>query len=122
MPTDTTSPAANEYLSQEELCHRLGLCPRQVRNLTGRGMPREQPSGGRDRFGRYPWPRALAWYLDYKSREAAAQRARRAPRGPNARRKKPKLPKGGSDRFIILPLAEALQWFDSSKAAKASQS
>lgn len=118
MPASTDE----ELLSQADLCHRLGLSPRQVGNLTRRGLPREQPSGGRDRFGRYPWPRALAWYLDYKVREAAAQRARHAPRGPNTPRTKPKLPKGGSGRFIILPLAEALQWFESWMKAKGLRS
>lgn len=111
-----------ELLSQEELCTRLRLSERQVRQLTRRGMPRTAPTGGRDRFGRYPWPEAFFWYLEFKSQEARTRRERYAQRGPNVVVPPPPRSRVVRDRYLLIPLSEALRWFTSSKAAKASRS
>lgn len=105
-------------LSQEELGARLRLSERQIRILTSRGMPREAPKGGRDRFGRYPWPACLFWYLEHKGREAIQRAERYETRGPNTPRTKPKLRRVDFNRFLVIPLEEALELFAASEAAK----
>lgn len=82
-------PAAQrrELLTQEALALRLDLCPRQVRNLTELGMPRLNDRAIGARFGAYPWPLALHWYVAFKVREASIRtNAATARRGTRARR------------------------------------
>lgn len=69
-----------ERLSQQQLCERLDLSERQVRNLLAAGLPRLPASGGRDRFGEYPWPRVLHWYVAFKIREFQTRALRYAER------------------------------------------
>lgn len=88
---DVPASQRRELLTQEELCTRLDLCARQVRNLTRDGLPRLSDGPIRTRYGRYPWPLALHWYVAYKV--AAGRRGRSnateapdapAPEHPNA--------------------------------------
>lgn len=71
---------AEESLGLRELAARLGLCERQVRTLARRGLPRLAPSGGRDRYGRFPWPEARDWYQRFRV-VALAERQEAARRG-----------------------------------------
>lgn len=54
---------ATEYLTQKDLSTRLSISTRQIRNLHDEGIPREKN-------GRYPWPEARDWYIQFKQEEA----------------------------------------------------
>lgn len=53
---------AAETLTQKDLAVRLAITPRQIRNLHDEGLPREDS-------GRYPWPEARDWYVEFKQHE-----------------------------------------------------
>lgn len=56
---------AIERLSQTELARRLGLTPRQIRNLEKKGLPYGYPKKkGSDK--EYPWPTCNLWYIDFR--------------------------------------------------------
>lgn len=55
-------------ISKKELAARIDLTTRQVTNLVDEGMPRIV-EGNRVYF---PWPQALHWYLEWKTRRASA--------------------------------------------------
>jgi hypothetical protein len=76
----TATRPPSEALLLRELAERLGVCERQLRKLTKRGLPRLAPRGGRERFGRYPWPEAREWYLTFR-RDALAARLEASRRG-----------------------------------------
>ena len=78
-----------EMLNQEELARRLDLCTRQVRNLTEQGMPRVEEQTIGSRFGSYPWPLVLHWYVGFKVREAAIRSAAADARRSAPRRRRP---------------------------------
>lgn len=51
-----------ELLRQKVLAEYLDLDPRQIRNLEKKGLPTRAVKGET----RYPWPKCLHWYLDFK--------------------------------------------------------
>ncbi len=64
-----TPSGMTAYRSQKEVADLLGISPRQVHNLTDRGMPRQVHEGK----PRYPWPDALKWYITFKVAAEAAK-------------------------------------------------
>lgn len=64
--------AAVEELTQKELCKRLGIKARQVRNLHGHGIPRSPTTR------LYPWPDARDWYIRFKQEEKLERSGGRA--------------------------------------------
>lgn len=55
---------ADELLTQKALAEKLAITPRQIRNLHDQGIPRQKS-------GKYPWPEARDWYIEFKQREHA---------------------------------------------------
>lgn len=54
---------AVEKLNQKEVAARLGVAPRTVRRLEGRGLPRNPDNT-------YDWDSVFRWYLEFKKKEA----------------------------------------------------
>ncbi len=72
MPRKPIAVKRDEVLAQKELAARLDLDPRQIRNLSKRGMPTTYlGESGMERG--YPWPACLHWYVRFKV-EAETQR------------------------------------------------
>lgn len=65
MPRKAVPIKRDEVLSQKELAARLDLDPRQIRNLSKRGMPTTYLGETGEERG-YPWPACLHWYLRFK--------------------------------------------------------
>lgn len=61
---------ADEHLSQKETAKRLGITPREVRNLG----KRDDDSIPRGDDGKYPWPEARDWYVRFKQEELLRRR------------------------------------------------
>lgn len=57
----------SEHLLQKDVAIRLGVLPRQIRNLREQGMPFDAASK------RFPWPECLQWYITHKT-EAEVER------------------------------------------------
>lgn len=65
MPRKPVQVKRDEVLSQKQLAARLDLDPRQIRNLSKRGMPtRYLTESGAERG--YPWPACFHWYVAFK--------------------------------------------------------
>lgn len=65
MPRKAVPIKRDEILNQKELAARLDLDPRQIRNLTKRGMPTTYLGESGEERG-YAWPACLHWYLRFK--------------------------------------------------------
>ncbi len=65
MPRKAVPIKRDEVLNQKELAARLDLDPRQIRNLSKRGMPTTYLGETGEERG-YPWPACLHWYLRFK--------------------------------------------------------
>lgn len=65
MPRKPIPIKRDEVLAQKELAARLDLDPRQIRNLSKRGMPTTYLGESGEERG-YPWPACLHWYVAFK--------------------------------------------------------
>lgn len=65
MPRKAVPIKRDEILNQKELAARLDLDPRQIRNLSKRGMPTTYLGESGEERG-YAWPACLHWYLRFK--------------------------------------------------------
>lgn len=62
-------------ITQAELARLIGVLPRQVRELTSRGMPREAD-------GSYVPAEAIAWYIDFRIEDELKRRPKGDPDNP----------------------------------------
>lgn len=65
MPKAAQPVRRDEILNQKQLAARLDLDPRQVRNLSKKGMPTTYLRETGTERG-YPWPACMHWYVQFK--------------------------------------------------------